>query len=767
MARSATPSNHTANAMRLLQLELDAPTDDTLDRAARTITSDGKATRCRTVTTALRHLNAAGAAFDLALICGDDAQALLGAYSALAASGRLPPTLVLSATASVDTAVSLLKAGADDFIVRDAAGHWAERLTDEAAALQTRRRALSERAQLDAELRESERRLAQIVDGSSVAMFVIDQQHRVTHWNRACEAMTGIAAEDVIGTSEQWRAFYAKKRPCMADLVLDGAIESRFNRYYGDKDYRRSTLIPGSYEAEDFFPNFGDCGRWLFFTAAPLHDSHGNVVGAIETLQDVTAQKRAEVALGERETLLRQIIQCSSVATFVIDREHRITHWNRAAEILLGRSADSAIGARDLAHEVYRRDRPVLADLVLDGAGDEEIARYYDGRYRRSATIDGAFEVEDFFPDLDGGPRWLHFAAALLHDEQGRTIGAIETLLDISERKRAEERIQESERRLAQIIDGSAVAAFVVDQTHRVTHWNRACAALTGVPASEVIGTRQQWRAFYPAERPCLADLVVDGAVEEKLSRYYLNKQFHRSQIVEGGYEAQDFFANFGNSGRWLYFTAAPLRNAQGEIVGAIETLQDITEQKRAEENLRQSEERYRVLSITDGMTGLYNARHFAQRLREEMDRCQRYQHPLALMLMDIDNFKQFNDRYGHVEGDQVLIRLAECITACLRRTDQAFRYGGEEFVVLLPETEMGEAIAAAERVRAMFAGSEIRPGDGSTVCCTASIGVTTFVAGETPRDFVARADSGTYEAKRRGKNRVIRIVPGMGNIVD
>ncbi|MDQ5914157.1 MAG: hypothetical protein QG584_39, partial [Pseudomonadota bacterium] len=194
------------------------------------------------------------------------------------------------------------------------------------------------------------------------------------------------------------------------------------------------------------------------------------------------------------------------------------------------------------------------------------------------------------------------------------------------------------------------------------------------------------------------------------------------------------------------------------------ETLQDITEQKCAEENLRQSEERYRVQSITDGMTELYNARHFAQRLREEMERAERYQHPLALMVLDVDNFKIFNDTWGHVQGDQVLIRLARCINQCLRRTDQAFRYGGEEFVALLPETDMEMAEAAAERIRAAFASAEICPAPNQQAQCTASIGVTTFVPGESPRDFVARADSGTYEAKRQGKNRVIRITPKNGD---
>lgn len=315
-------------------------------------------------------------------------------------------------------------------------------------------------------------------------------------------------------------------------------------------------------------------------------------------------------------------------------------------------------------------------------------------------------------------------------------------------------------QRLAQIIDGSSVAMFVIDGEHRVTQWNRACEALTGIVAGEVIGTREHWRAFYTEERPCLADLIVDGPLDIPLTRYYGSKKIHRSAIIDGGFEAEDFFAAFGNSGRWLYFTAAPLRDDSGRVVGAIETLQDITEQKRAEDQLRQSEERYRVLSITDGMTGLYNARHFAQRLREEMDRCERYRHSLSLMVLDVDNFKQFNDTWGHVQGDQVLIQLAECITACLRRTDQAFRYGGEEFVALLPETNLDEAEAAAERIRALFERCDVGTISGTRIECTASIGVTAYVPGETPRDFVARADSGTYEAKRQGKNRVIRILP-------
>ncbi len=741
-------------AMNLLLLDLLSPDLSATVRTALRTLAAGTPRAFDAAAALRRHLDDGGTA-DLVVLCGDDGERLLVAYGELAA-GALPPTLAISGGDSVEAAVRLLKAGVGAYLVRDGDGCWQERLAEEAAALVA---PPARRRRPKAEAVDDRHRLAQIVDGCSVATFAIDHAHRVTHWNRACVALTGIAAADIVGTDGHWRPFYPEARPCMADLVIDGGSEDAVLRYYGDKRCRRSPLLAGTYEAEDFFPNFGDGGRWLYFTAAPITDGRGRTIGAIETLQDITPQKRAQEALHASEGLLRQIIDGSSVATFVIDRDHTITHWNRATEILLGRSASDAIGARDIARHVYKEDRPLLADLVLDGADEAEIARYYGSDYRRSASLDGVFEVESLFPDLPGGPRWLQFAAAPLRDASGRTIGAIETLIDISERKQAEERRQESERRLAQIVDGSAVAAFVIDRAHRVTHWNRACAALTGVPAREVIGTSQQWRAFYPTERPCLADLVVDGG-SGQLARYYGDKRIHRSRIVEGGYEAQDFFPAFGSSGRWLYFTAAPLRNARGEVVGAIETLQDITEQKRAEENLRRSEERYRLLSITDGMTGLYNARHFAQRLGEEMDRCQRYQHSLALMVMDVDNFKRFNDTWGHVQGDQVLIRLAECIVACLRRSDQAFRYGGEEFVVLLPETDMEEAVAAAERLCTMFANCEISPAAGNSVRCTASIGVTTYVPGESPRDFVARADSGTYEAKRLGKNRVIRIPP-------
>ena len=146
-----------------------------------------------------------------------------------------------------------------------------------------------------------------------------------------------------------------------------------------------------------------------------------------------------------------------------------------------------------------------------------------------------------------------------------------------------------------QIVRGSPIPTFVIDSRHIITHCNRAFENLTGIAAHELIGTRKQWLAFYPAQRPVMADLIVDNATEEELTRYY-GRNYWKSSVTEGGYEAEGFFPDLGENGRWIFFTAAPLKDEEGRITGAIETLQDISERKWAEEALSESQRRLRTL---------------------------------------------------------------------------------------------------------------------------------------------------------------------------
>ncbi|RPI39528.1 MAG: PAS domain S-box protein [Methanoregulaceae archaeon] len=150
---------------------------------------------------------------------------------------------------------------------------------------------------------------------------------------------------------------------------------------------------------------------------------------------------------------------------------------------------------------------------------------------------------------------------------------------DITERKHAEEALAESDARLNSIIHGSPMLQFVIDKDHRVISWNRAIEEYSGVKEAEVLGKRTPWMIFYDTERPVLADLLVDEKVE-LLTEWYQGK-ISKSRLVEGAYEATDFFPKMGRSGTWLFFTAAPIRNVRGAIIGAVETLEDITERKK------------------------------------------------------------------------------------------------------------------------------------------------------------------------------------------
>ena len=142
---------------------------------------------------------------------------------------------------------------------------------------------------------ENRHLMSEIIDSSPVPMFVIDADHRVTHWNKACEAIVGASAQSMIGSREHWLPFYAGPRPVMADLVLESDTQ-HIAQYYAGK-FQPSTLIEGGWEATDYFPNFAGGPRWLFFTAARLHGTNGQVIGALETLQDISEQKRYEEEL--------------------------------------------------------------------------------------------------------------------------------------------------------------------------------------------------------------------------------------------------------------------------------------------------------------------------------------------------------------------------------------------------------------------------------------------------------------------------------------
>ncbi len=203
------------------------------------------------------------------------------------------------------------------------------------------------------------------------------------------------------------------------------------------------------------------------------------------------------------------------------------------------------------------------------------------------------------------------------------------------------------------------VPTFVLDAERRVLIWNRACERLTGVSASEVLGTQDHWCAFYDAPRYCLADILALDRSDELQTLYTSHTEPSESGL---GLRAENW-CTMPRAGDRLYLAidAGPIFDDQGNLVAVVETLRDMTEQKLAQTALQN-------LAARDGLTGIANRRSFDDRLQLEWLRTQRESQPLSLIMMDVDFFKRYNDNYGHQQGDECLRQVAEAMATAVFR---------------------------------------------------------------------------------------------------
>ena len=198
------------------------------------------------------------------------------------------------------------------------------------------------------------------------------------------------------------------------------------------------------------------------------------------------------------------------------------------------------------------------------------------------------------------------------------------------------------------------------------------------------------------------------------------------------------------------------------EIVA--EAASNALERAQLFESIQVANERLERLAITDGLTGLYNHRHFRDHLQKEFERASRYKLPLACMIFDVDDFKKLNDTYGHLTGDLVLKEIAERTQKCVRKSDLIARYGGEEFVVIMPQTGRDGAAVEGERIRAIIANTAFREvPEEHRVTISGGISILEHDVMLNAEDLLRAADQAMYEAKRNGKNQVV-IAPDKGS---
>ena len=446
----------------------------------------------------------------------------------------------------------------------------------------------------------------------------------------------------------------------------------------------------------------------------------------VVSIKDITERKRTEEALRWAEENFRRSLDESPLGVRIVTIEGETVYANRAMLNIYGYDSIEELRTTPLK-ERYTPESYAEFQIRMEKRrqGDHDPSEYEVNIVRKNGEVR---QLQVFRKEVlwDGEPQFQ-----VIYQ-------------DITECKRAEEALRESETRYRLLAENATDVIYTVGMDMRLTYVSPSVTRLLGFTVEEAMARtmRQAYtpEAFEKAMQIFAEEMAIESAghgdpTRSRMLELELVRKDGNTVPAEGNFCA--------------------LRDPTGKMIGILAILRDITERKRAEEELRDSENRYRELSIVDDLTQLYNSRYFYHQLKMEMDRTERYGQPLTLLLLDLDDFKTFNDAYGHVEGDKVLLRLGQVVKRCLRQTDSGYRYGGEEFTVLLPMTTDADGAVTAERIRTEFKKENFSPAPGQDVHVTVSIGLAQYKPQEEMKVFVHRVDQLMYQGKKNGKDRV------------
>ncbi len=433
----------------------------------------------------------------------------------------------------------------------------------------------SKRREIELALQESERKYRQLIELAQEGIWVIDTGGDTTFVNPRMAEILGYTTQEMLGRPLQSFMGGQSVDICLPllELCKQGVIEE-----YDFVFVRKDGVLIHAHMA-----------------VCPIIDN-GDYTGALAVVVDITKRKRAEEALMESQQQLVDIIDFLPDATFVIDREGKVIAWNRAIEEMMGISAAAMLGKGGYEYAVpFHGDRrPILIDLVLEPC--EEIEAKYLTIERKGGVLAG----RSYIPDIRGCEAYFSGTASALFDSRGHVVGAIESIRDVTRQKQAEDALIESQQQLADIIDFLPDATFVIDRAGKVIAWNRAMEEMTGMSAAAVLGKGDYEYAlpFYGVRRPILIDLVLEPR-EQVEAKYSI---LERKDTVLA---AETYLDNLRGWEAYLFGTASALYDSRGNIIGAIESIRDITERMLMEEAVAKAEEKYRNI-FENSVTGIF-----------------------------------------------------------------------------------------------------------------------------------------------------------------
>ncbi len=569
---------------------------------------------------------------------------------------------------------------------------------------------IAERTRAERAAREGERRAAELaerlrlaVEATELGIWDVDATTGERRWSDELKRILGLPLDCQPSSA----LFAALIHPADRERVV-----ALYDRAY---DARSG----GQYRAQfRILRPKGDEG-WVEATGRIHFDAAGRPVRGVGTLADITERRRTVAALQESEERYRALIETGPDAVLV-HRQGEIIFANRAAADLFGAS----------------KSRLLLGRSVFEFVAKESLALARARTGRLQSTGDRVEPAELIYRRLDG----THFAveaAAACVQLDGR-LAIQSTFRDITERRRTELALQARTAELETVLDTVPVSVWIAhDRLAQRISGNRAAAEQLRLARADNVSL-----AAPPDERPRHFRIYRDG--EELAPAMLPLQRAARGEVVRNA-ELRVLF----DDGTYYdeLMSASPVRDPAGQIIGAVGAAVDITARKAVEERVRH-------LALHDPLTGLPNRALFHDRLAQAIERARRLGTHVAVMLLDLDHFKEVNDTLGHQTGDALLREVAGRLTAVARASDTWARLGGDEFALVQ------EGLASAQGVAAMAARilDALQPPfqiNGHELDVAGSLGVTVYPSdGEAPEQLMRNADIALYRAKGTGRGR-------------